>query len=44
MIMIKRFGNQTDKVSARVEQNEVHGKYCAQVYYNGEKRTVVWLV
>lgn len=37
MIVIKRFGNQTDKVSARIEKNEVHGKFCAQVYYNGEK-------
>jgi hypothetical protein len=37
MIVIKRFGNQTDPVSARIEQNEVHGKFCAQVYYKGEK-------
>jgi hypothetical protein len=37
MIIIKRFGNQTDSVSARIEQNEVHGKFCAQIYHHGEK-------
>lgn len=37
MIVIKTFGKKADRVSVVIKQNEVHNKFCAQLYFNGMK-------
>ena len=39
MILIKTFGKESDPVSAKIEQNEIHSKFCVQLYHNGKKAT-----
>lgn len=37
MIFIDGFGFHGDSFSGRIEQHSEHGKYCVQVYRNGER-------